>query len=180
MPEDATTESQPIPAPEAELLAGTERRINQAMWALGAAGTIVCFLGGGFGWAAGFAIGALLSALNFRWMKTAVHVLAEAASSQPSSSPASEAPVPGSGGAPAGESRKHPVPAALEDPPARRSSGGVAIRFLFRYALIGLVGYAIFKSSLISLGAFFVGLFLFIAAILAEVAYQVYRAFRGD
>ena len=53
------------------------------------------------------------------------------------------------------------------------------MRFVLRYALIGLVGYAIFKSSFVSLGAFFLGLFLFIAAILAEVAYEIYRALRG-
>ena len=180
MPEDITTGSQPIPAPEAELLAGTEQRIQRAMWALGAVGTALCWLWQGWGWGAGFAIGAVLSALNFRWMKTAVHVLAEAASSQPPSSPLREAPVPGSGAAPAGESLEHPVRAASEDPPARRSSGGVPIRFLLRYALIGLVGYAIFKSLLISLGAFFLGLFLFIAAILAEIGYQIYCAFRNE
>ena len=140
-------ESNSIPAPEAELLAGTERRIHRAMVALGAAGTIVCLLWRGWGWGAGFAIGAVLSALNFRWMATAAHALGDAASSQIA--------------------------------PARPRRGVVA-RFVLRYALIGLAGYAIFKSSFISLGAFFLGLFLFIAAILAEICYQVYCAFRSE
>jgi len=151
MPEEAGTEPQTIPAPEAELLAGTERRIHRAMVALGAAGTILCWLWRGWGWGAGFAIGAVLSALNFRWMTTAVHALADAASGQ----------------------------TAASAKPLRRSAG-VWVRFLFRYALIGLAGYAIFKSSFISLEAFFLGLFLFIAAILAEICYQVYCAFRSE
>ena len=140
-------ESNSIPAPEAELLAGTERRIHRAMVALGAAGTIVCLLWRGWDWGAGFAIGAVLSALNFRWMAAATHALADAASS----------------------------PTAPTRP--RR---GVVARFVLRYALIGLAGYAIFKSSFISLEAFFLGLFLFIAAILAEICYQVYCAFRSE
>src|SRR3989337_120852 len=81
MQDGAVPESNSIPAPEAELLAGTERRIHRAMVALGAAGTIVCLLWRGWDWGAGFAIGAVLSALNFRWMAAATHALADAASS---------------------------------------------------------------------------------------------------
>jgi hypothetical protein len=176
MPEDITTESQPLPASEAELLAGTEQRINRAMWALGAVGTVLCLVWRGWGWAAGFAIGALLSALNFRWMKSAAQAVADAATTPAPSAGPGLASVSGNAGA--------AVPAAQEaasEPSApTRPTGAVWLRFVFRYALIGLVGYAIFKSSFVSLGAFFLGLFLFIAAILAEVAYQVYRAFRGD
>jgi hypothetical protein len=51
-------------------------------------------------------------------------------------------------------------------------------RFVLRYALIGVAGYAIFRSSTLSLEAFFAGLFIAIGAILAEAAYQIYRGFR--
>jgi len=175
MPEDVTTESQPIPAPEAELLAGTERRINKAMWALGAAGTILCGLWKGWGWAAGFAIGAVFSALNFRWMKLAVHAVADAASGSPSSAAPGQTFVTDTASA--------AVPATgegvSEQAASPRPSGAVWVRFVLRYALIGLVGYVIFKSSFVSLGAFFLGLFLFITAILAEITYQIYCAFEG-
>ncbi|MGH9784417.1 MAG: ATP synthase subunit I, partial [Terriglobia bacterium] len=89
MADETGTESQPIPPAELELLAGTERRINKAMWALGAVGTIACLLGGGLDWGIGFAIGAVLSALNFHWMKTGVQALADAAS-LPEALPAAE------------------------------------------------------------------------------------------
>jgi hypothetical protein len=175
MPEDVPTESQPIPAPEAELLAGTERRIGKAMWALGAVGTILCLLWRGWEWAAGFAIGAVLSALNFRWMKLAAHAVADAASGlSPSAAP---------GQAFVTDNASAAAPAAQEGVPEQsappRPAGAVWVRFVLRYALIGLVGYAIFKSSFVSLGAFFLGLFLFIAAILAEIAYQIYCALEG-
>ena len=175
MAEEAGTESQPIPPAELELLAGTEQRINRAMWALGAAGTLLCFLGGGWSWGTGFAVGAALSALNFRWMKTGVQALADAASLSDASPAAEPASLPGKAESSAGESSEQGIPEA-SPPPRPRAVWG---RFVLRYALIGLVGYAIFKSSFVSLGAFFLGLFLLIAAILAEVAYEIYRALRG-
>jgi hypothetical protein len=179
MPEDLTTQQQAIPAPEAELLAGTERRIARAMLVLGVAGTLVCLVWGGVEWGAGFAVGAALSALNFHWMKTAATALADAATGHASQLPS------GDFGSTDDEVRTYGEGAQQGDTPApqpqrQHSRGvGVAVRFVFRYALIGLVGYAIFISSLISLGAFFLGLFLFIAAILVEIAYQVHGAFRS-
>lgn len=162
MPEEIHTPPGAIPAREVELLAGTERRISRAMIALGVVGTILCAVWGGSQWGIGFAIGAALSALNFRWMKAAVQALADAAT--------------GHWAAP----DRNPASGAAQAPPPRRGGGvGTAVRFVFRYALIALVAYAIFLSSLASLEAFFAGLFLFIAAILAEVARQIYGAFRN-
>ncbi|OFW21741.1 MAG: hypothetical protein A3H27_00910 [Acidobacteria bacterium RIFCSPLOWO2_02_FULL_59_13] len=51
-------------------------------------------------------------------------------------------------------------------------------RFVLRYALIVVAAYVIFKSSFISLGAFFIGLFVFLGAILIEVAYEIYLGLR--
>ncbi|MBI1956052.1 MAG: ATP synthase subunit I [Acidobacteria bacterium] len=138
--ENASSE---IPPAEQELLAGADRRIYRAMGFLTVGGVILCWLWRDWHWGAGFAIGAILSALNFYWLKTAVALLAQ---------------VAGSG------------------TPVR--SGGTVARFVFRYVLIGVAGYVIFKSSFISLKAFFLGLFLFLAAIFVEVAYQIYRGFR--
>lgn len=176
MADETGTESQTIPAAEAELLAGTERRINRAMWALGALGTMLCWLWRGWEWGAGFAVGAVLSALNFHWMKTAASALADAATAPSASTAAGQVSLPAATGQPA-DSASDPTAPATAQPPRSR---GVWIRFVLRYALIGLVGYAIFKSSFVSLGAFFLGIFLFIAAILAEIAYQIYSAFRSE
>ena len=134
-----------IPEAEKRLLAGVEGRIARAMAVLALAGGVGFWLWRGGSWAAGFGIGAFLSALNFLWMKNAVNLLADAVSS--------------------------------DRQPAKPHSGTVA-RFVLRYALIGVAGYAIFRSSAISLEAFFAGLFVAIGAILAEAAYQVYRGFR--
>ena len=142
-----------IPAAEQALLAGAEHRIAKGIWVLGIVGIGVCWLWGGWSWSAGFMVGAALSALNFHWMKRAVGALADLASSQS-------------------------VQEAAGEPPRQPETAPVVVRFVLRYALIGVAGYVIFKSSFISLGAFFAGLFLFLAAILAEVVYQVYYGFR--
>ena len=143
----------PIPAEELKLLAGVEPRIFRATLVLGVIGAAGFWLWRGPGWAAGFAVGAALSALSFQWMKTAINTLADTVLLGASPSE------------PAGVSK-------------RRSAGAVA-RFVLRYALIAVAGYVIFRSSVISLVAFFAGLFVAIAATLVEVAYQVYLSFRG-
>jgi hypothetical protein len=182
MPEDVHPEATAIPAPEVELLAGTERRINRGMIVIGIAGTVFCLGWGGLRWGAGFAIGAALSALNFRWMKAAVSVIANAASG-PLSQHTRNQTAEGSGAeSPPGSPEEGSGSGAPSGSGPGRGQGqgiGAAARFVFRYALIGLVAYAIFISSFISLGAFFAGLFVFIAAILAEVARQIYGAFRS-
>jgi hypothetical protein len=136
-----------IPEAEQTLLAGVEGRIARAMAVLTLAGGAGFWLWRGWHWAAGFAVGAALSALNFLWMKNAVSMLAEAATS---------------------------------DPQPKRSHSGTVARFVLRYALIGLAGYAIFHSSAISLEAFFAGLFVAMGAILAEAVYQVYHGSRDS
>jgi hypothetical protein len=49
----------------------------------------------------------------------------------------------------------------------------VAVRFVLRYALIGVAGYGIFKYLRVSLTAFLGGLLVVAAAILAEVLYEL-------
>ncbi|MBI3896427.1 MAG: ATP synthase subunit I [Acidobacteria bacterium] len=149
MPEPLENASSEIPPAEKELLAGVDRRIYRAMGFLAVGGAILCWLWRDWHWGAGFAIGAILSAVNFRWMKAAVEHMAQAAD-----------------------------PTTHSTTLARPSARGTVARFVLRYALIGAAGYVIFKSSFISLTAFFIGLFLFLAAILVEVAYQIYRGFQ--
>ena len=58
----------------------------------------------------------------------------------------------------------------------RRSSKGIVLRFLLRYFLMGLAAYAIFSVSPASLYGLFAGLFLPVAAIACEAAYEAYAA----
>ena len=60
----------------------------------------------------------------------------------------------------------------------RESSRGVVLRFLLRYLLIAVGVYVIFGSSSVSLPGLFAGLFLPVAAIGCEAAYEVYVALR--
>ena len=142
-----------IPDAEQRLLAGVEPRIMRITLALGVLGAIAFWLWRGAGWAVGFAIGAALSGLSFAWMKAAVHTLTDAAVASARNAP---------------------------PPPGRRGgSAGAVIRFVLRYALIGLAGYVIFRSSAVSLAAFFAGLFVSVAATLGEIGYQIYLSFRS-
>ena len=59
------------------------------------------------------------------------------------------------------------------DPPPKAT-----FKFLVRYALLGGIAYVIFKSSILSLTGVLVGLFLPVAAILVEAAYETYAALR--
>ena len=57
-----------------------------------------------------------------------------------------------------------------------QSSKGVVPRFLLRYVLMGLAAYAILSLSPASLYGLFAGLFLPVAAIGCEAAYEAYVA----
>ena len=54
----------------------------------------------------------------------------------------------------------------------------IVFRFLLRYLLVGIVGYAIFKSSSQGFRGFLAGLCLPVGAMLCEAAYEAYAAFR--
>jgi len=61
----------------------------------------------------------------------------------------------------------------------RGASGwGVAFRFLMRYALIALLAYGMLKNSAVSIHGFLAGLFLPVAALACEAAYELYVALR--
>ena len=57
-----------------------------------------------------------------------------------------------------------------------QSSGGVVFRFLLRYFLMAIAAYAILTVSPASLYGLFAGLFLPVAGIACEAAYEVYAA----
>jgi small-conductance mechanosensitive channel len=60
----------------------------------------------------------------------------------------------------------------------RQSGRGVFLRFLLRYFLMGLGAYVIFRVSPASLYGLLAGLFLPVAGITCEAAYEVYVALR--
>ncbi|HEY6766299.1 MAG TPA: ATP synthase subunit I [Candidatus Sulfotelmatobacter sp.] len=58
----------------------------------------------------------------------------------------------------------------------KQSGEGIVWRFVFRYVLMALGAYAILTVSPASLNGLLVGLFLPVAAILCEAAYELYAA----
>lgn len=126
-----------------QFAAAALRRIYILMAVLGGAGTLAVLFWKGWLFAAGFAGGAAVGGLNFHWLKAAVDALASRFSG-------TEAP-------------------AQPAPSARR----VALRFILRYVLIAVLAYVIFLVSPSSLVAFLAGLLVFVAAILAEMIYEL-------
>jgi hypothetical protein len=57
-----------------------------------------------------------------------------------------------------------------------QSAKGIVARFLLRYVLMGVVAYGILSVSPASLYGFLAGLFLPVAAIACEAAYEAYVA----
>lgn len=61
-----------------------------------------------------------------------------------------------------------------------RRAGGVAFRFVARYALIALFLYVTIRSSVLELIFVFAGLLTYVAAILIEAVYEFVRAIGDD
>ncbi|MBZ5574961.1 MAG: ATP synthase subunit I [Acidobacteriia bacterium] len=61
--------------PEEDVYRHAVRRIDKIAVALTIAGLVAAFVAGGWKWAAGFAVGAAASWLNFRWLKQLVGAL---------------------------------------------------------------------------------------------------------
>jgi hypothetical protein len=59
-----------------------------------------------------------------------------------------------------------------------RRSSGLVLRFLLRYGLVGLGGYAIFKSSVMSAYGLLAGLAIPAVGIMIEAGYELYGSFR--
>ncbi|MFL6439611.1 MAG: ATP synthase subunit I [Terriglobales bacterium] len=59
-----------------------------------------------------------------------------------------------------------------------RRSSGLVLRFLLRYGLVGVAGYAIFKSSVMSAYGLLAGLAIPAVGIIIEAGYELYGSFR--
>jgi hypothetical protein len=61
---------------------------------------------------------------------------------------------------------------------SREKGGRILLRFVVRYALVGVAAYAIFKSSPLAFRGFLWGLCVPVAALMAEAAWEGYTALR--
>jgi hypothetical protein len=136
---------------ETEFYAAAERRIWWFQLLAGVAGAAGAWALAGAGAAAGFAAGAGASALNFLWLKQAVDVVVEKATAAES---------PGEG--------------------VRRKRRLVVWKFLARYLVLGGVVYAILNHTSWNVKALLAGLFVFVAAILAEIGFEILALLLGE
>ena len=122
-----------------------ERRIEYFALGIGIAGAAIS----GFRWggraAAGFAAGAVLSWINYRWMKQGVGTLARLSVAQ-AGSPRAQVPV------------------------------SVYFKFIGRYVLLIVAGYAILRSFKPPAASLLAGFFTIIAAVLVEMVGQLFRS----
>ena len=63
---------------------------------------------------------------------------------------------------------------------AARKRRLLIVKFVARYGLIGAAAYAILKHTAWNIKALLAGLFLFVAAILAEICYEIAAGLTGD
>ena len=119
-----------------------ERRIWRFQLGLGAAGTLGAGWLAGWGAAAGFAVGAALSGINFLWLKQAVDAVAEKATGD-------------------------------ETAAMRKKRRLLVWKFVGRYLLMAAAAYVTWKYTDWDIRALLAGLFVFVAAILSEIGWEV-------
>jgi hypothetical protein len=132
-----------------DFYAAAERRIEILTVAIGATGAIACAFLWNWRAAAGVASGAVLSWINYRWLKQGVATLARLSTAQSQTIP---------------ETEKVRVPAS------------VYLKFLGRYALLIAAAYAILRSFNLPAASLLAGLFAVIAAVILEMLGQLFRS----
>jgi len=131
-----------------------QRRVEWLIAGFGLVGTVFVAMRWNARSAAGFALGAALSWLNYRWLKQGVTTIVPSSTS---------AAAPSSGGE-----------APQESPPAHsKVPKKVIAKFFGRYVLLLAALYAILSYSLLPAAAFLAGLFAMVAAVLAELLYEL-------
>lgn len=141
--------------PAAKQVAGVQKRVEKLTLALGLIGT--AFAAARWGkWAGlGFATGAGLAWLNYRWLKQGVTTI-----------------VPRMPDAQTGGDEGRTRAVESETKPGRAAKI-VFVKFFGRYVLLLAALYAILSYSLLPAAAFFSGLFVVVAAVLAELLYEL-------
>jgi hypothetical protein len=133
---------EPLKTHDESYYLGIEQRLTRSSICLGVATTTILLLWGGVNLAGSFVLGALLSYVNFCWLKEGVD---------------------------------HLLITEFMAVPARRSTRKIIVKYFLRYALIGAVLYAIVRVKFLDVRIAFLGLLLFVAAILFECIYQVIK-----
>jgi len=133
---------EPLKAYDESYYLGIEQRLTRSSACLGGATTTILLFWGGVNLACSFLLGALLSYVNFCWLKEGVD---------------------------------HLLVTEFMAVPARRSTRKIIVKYFLRYALIGAVLYAIVRVKFLDVRIAFLGLLLFVAAILFECVYQVIK-----
>ena len=150
-------DTSPYIVPEA-FGASTLRRIDWLTILLGGAGALWAARYWGWRGGAGLALGAVLSWINFRWLKSSVRAFGAVAT--PLAAPFS----PGSpGAAPSGA------------PPVRlvRVPLSAYLKFFGRFALLLVVVYVILSRSLLPVAAVLGGLFAVVAGVMLELIFEL-------
>ena len=131
-----------------DFYASAERRIWRLQLAFACLGTLAAWWLAGAKAAAAFLTGAAISSLNFFWLQQAVDGVVETAAG-----------------------------AGTETVAARRKRRLLVAKFLGRYALLAVASYVILKSNPWNAKALLAGLLLFVAAILAEIGFELITGF---
>jgi hypothetical protein len=132
-------------AEDESFYAAAERRIEHFTLAIGAIASIATGIFWNLKAGAGVATGALLSWINYRWLKQGINALARLSTEQ----------------------------AGAEKP---RVPASVYLKFLGRYALLIVAAYVILRGFSLPATSFIAGLFAVVAAVLVEMAGQLFRS----
>jgi ATP synthase I chain len=131
-----------------------ERRLTAISLYSGTGILILCLAFGSVRFAGSFLVGATLSFYNFKWMKQGIdRVLLNF---QPQ------------------------VEQMAQRSYFKRDNRRVIFKYFLRYALIGVVLYAIVRFRFLDVKAAFLGLFLFVIAVIYECIYQVVNSLFED
>ncbi len=144
-PDGAKTAPSPVLEGSDRFFAGAYGRLARLMAALTilVAPILTIELGKRFGF--GFVVGAIVAALNFYWLKSAVSGLSDVVTRT-----------------------------------GQTSTAGILAKLLLRYALLVVIVYGIFRGSGQLVYGFFAGLFVPVAAMVCEAAYEAWAAMRHD
>jgi small-conductance mechanosensitive channel len=142
----------------------SETRISQLTVVWGVAGAVLTAMFYQPRWGAGVLIGSLLAWLNFRWLKQGLDGLTENVAAQAKFEDARLGRRP----------LQH-----LENPDGPKSKGEVPVgayfKAVFRYALIALIVYVIFKYLKVPVLSMVFGLCALGAATLAVSVHEIFR-----
>ena len=137
-----------------ELTQKIQKRVEWLIVGIGLAGAVFVGARWNLRSAAGFALGAALSWLNYRWLKQGVSTIVPAS--------ANTSPQPSEGDSPPETPRTRP-----------KGTTKAFAKFFGRYVLLLVALYAILSYSVLPAAPFLGGLFAMVAAVLTEFLYEL-------